>query len=127
MTPRPRPDRVTGIAHFFAAARYSLAGVIRLWQETAFRHEALAGVAILLVLWLTGATALQLTIAFVLILVTIAVEALNTAIEVVVDHISPNWSEAARDAKDLGSLAVLCLLIANGVFATVAIYTNLTA
>ncbi len=35
-----------------------------------------------------------------------ATEALNTAIEEVVDRISPEWSLAARNAKDLGSLAV---------------------
>ena len=44
----------------------------------------------------------------------IAVEALNTAIEVIIDRISPEWSEAARQAKDLGSLAVMCMLIAHG-------------
>lgn len=35
-----------------------------------------------------------------------ATEALNTAIEEIVDHISPKWSLAVRNAKDLGSLAV---------------------
>jgi diacylglycerol kinase (ATP) len=54
--------------------------------------------------------------AYFLWLLLIATEALNTAIEVLVDHVSPNWSEAARDAKDLGSLAVMALLWANGVF-----------
>ncbi len=43
----------------------------------------------------------------------IAVEALNTAIEVLTDHISPEWSRTAKDAKDLGSLAVGLMLVAN--------------
>ena len=42
--------------------------------------------------------------------VLIAVEALNTALEVLVDHLSPGWSQFAKDAKDLGSLAVVCVL-----------------
>ena len=49
-------------------------------------------------------------------LLLIAVEALNTAVEAIVDHVSPHWSEAARDAKDLGSLAVMALILANAVF-----------
>ncbi len=43
-----------------------------------------------------------------------AVEALNTAIENIVDHLSPEKSDFARDTKDLGSTAVFFLLIANG-------------
>lgn len=52
-------------------------------------------------------------------LVLIAVEALNTAIECIVDHLAPNWEAFARDAKDLGSLATMCLLIAIGVYLSV--------
>jgi len=46
----------------------------------------------------------------------VAAEALNTAIECLVDHLAPDWQEFARDAKDLGSLATMCLLIANGLY-----------
>ena len=52
-------------------------------------------------------------------LLLIAVEALNTALEELVDHLSPGWSEFAKHAKDLGSLAVACtigaLLIYSGI------------
>lgn len=44
-----------------------------------------------------------------------AVEALNTAVEVLTDRISPEWSTMARDAKDLGSLAAgLIVCVAGG-------------
>ena len=43
-------------------------------------------------------------------LLLIAVEALNTALEVLVDHLSPGWSQFAKEAKDLGSLAVACTI-----------------
>ncbi len=56
-----------------------------------------------------------------LFLLLVAAEALNTAIEVVVDHLAPGWAEFARDAKDLGSLAVLCLILANVAFVAYAI------
>ncbi len=82
----------------------------------------LAIVIVLAGLFLFGASLLQVLIAAILILLLIATEALNTALECIVDHVSPGWAEFARDAKDLGSLAVLCILLANGVWlVTVAV------
>lgn len=114
--PRPRPARITGLAHLFAAAGYSIAGLRRLWSETAFRHEALGLPVVCLLFWAVAAPLWAYGVFVILWLVLIAVEALNTAIEAIVDHVSPYWSEAARDAKDLGSLAVMALLLANAVF-----------
>lgn len=104
------PARVHGAAHVVAAAGYSRAGLVRLWHETAFRHEVIALLASGGALIGIGAGPVQLAGLVALFLLLFAVEALNTAIEVIVDRISPGWSEAARDAKDLGSFAVLCLL-----------------
>lgn len=115
-TPKPRPARITGIQHLFAAAGYSIAGVQRLWAETAFRHEVLGLPVVCLLFWAIGAPLWAFGVFVILWFVLIAVEALNTAVEAIVDHVSPHWSEAARDAKDLGSLAVMALLLANGVF-----------
>lgn len=114
---RPRPARKTGLAHLFAATGYSLAGLRRMLRETAFRHELVAGAGLGLVFALLGKPLWAFAGLAVLILLVLAVETLNTAIETLVDHLSPGWSEFARDAKDLGSLAVMCLLIAVGVFA----------
>lgn len=109
MEPR-KPARTAGIAHFFAAAGYSLAGLRRLWREAALRQEValIAGLAVLFVV--LGASGAEILGLLALGLVLIAVEALNTAIEVLVDHLSPGWSAWAKDAKDLGSLAVACVI-----------------
>ncbi|MBK6466601.1 MAG: diacylglycerol kinase [Rhodobacter sp.] len=82
----------------------------RLSRESAFRQEAAFGALALAGLALWGASGLALIGLAGLILLLIAVEALNTAIEVLVDHLSPGWSQFAKDAKDLGSLAVVCVL-----------------
>lgn len=113
---RPKPDRITGIKHVFAAAGYSIGGIRRLWQETAFRHIMLALPLCLILLFAIGASLMEFSILLILFSVLVAVEALNTAIECIVDHLAPNWEEFARDAKDLGSLATMCLLLANGVY-----------
>lgn len=110
MTVQEKPPRKSGVAHFFAAAGYSLAGLQRLAQESAFRQE-MALIAGLLVLFLAvGASAVQILGLIALGLALVAVEALNTALEVLVDHLSPGWSQFAKDAKDLGSLAVACTI-----------------
>jgi len=63
-----------------------------------------------------GATWIEYCILLVLFFALIAVEALNTAIECIVDHLASDWQEFARDAKDLGSLATMCMICANCAF-----------
>ncbi|MGB8814769.1 MAG: diacylglycerol kinase [Paracoccaceae bacterium] len=120
---RQKPARITGIKHLFAALTYSIGGVRRLLAEAAFRHEVLGGAIVLGLLWVTDASAAEFLIFGLLFLLLVAVEALNTAIECIIDHLSPNWSEFARDTKDLGSLAVFCLLGANALFLAYVFFT----
>lgn len=124
--PREKPARITGIAHVFAAAGYSIGGIRRLWQETAFRHITLCLPVCGVVLAWAGASVADYCVMMVLFFALVATEALNTAIECIVDHLAPNWEEFARDAKDLGSLATMCLLGANGVFIAHIIFRALT-
>lgn len=112
--PNPAPfSKQTGFAHLWAATRYSLQGFRRLLHESAFRHELLMMAAAAALFVYCGAKPLHYLVLLVLGLILIAVEALNTAIEEVIDRISPEFSEVARNAKDLGSFAVSCLLLAN--------------
>ncbi|MGL4198833.1 MAG: diacylglycerol kinase [Allorhizobium sp.] len=107
------PTEREGFSHLFAAARYSLGGLRRLMRESAFRQEAVAAVGLLIAYTVMDvADGLRLAAA-VLFLVLIAMEAVNTAIEEIIDRISPEMSDTGRYAKDLGSLAVFCLLSAN--------------
>jgi diacylglycerol kinase (ATP) len=117
MTEPQKPPRKTGVAHFFAAAGYSAGGARRLWRESAFRQEV-AGLAGLVALFLVvGVSAGEMLGLLLLGLLVLAVEALNTALEEVVDHLSPGWSEFAKHAKDMGSFAVMCALVATGLYA----------
>ena len=112
MTVQEKPPRKSGLAHFFAAAGYSLGGLQRLARESAFRQEValIAGLVVVLVIF--GASLPE---------VLIAVEALNTALEVLVDHLSPGWSQFAKEAKDLGSLAVACTIGVLLIYSAVAL------
>ena len=103
--------------HIVHAISYSMAGLIYLMRsEIAARIELAA--AILALLWFSvlGRPFADYLILLVLACVLFAVEALNTAIEEVVDKVSPDRSDFAKAAKDLGSTAVLFMLTASGLY-----------
>ncbi|TCV59367.1 diacylglycerol kinase [Neorhizobium sp. S3-V5DH] len=117
--------KASGIRRVIAATRYSMQGLVRLWKEEAFRHEVVAFAAGLVLFALVGASALDYFVFLILMLVLFSVESLNTAIEELVDRISPEISTVGRHAKDLGSFAVFCLLCANGLFVLYVVVKNL--
>lgn len=117
MTDDPiKPPRKTGLAHLIAATGYSLAGFKRLLHESAFRQELLLIAIFCVILIIAGASFGQMAGFGILALLLFAVEALNSALEELVDHISPDWAIFAKNAKDLGSFAVMCLLLANALY-----------
>ncbi|MDP9591250.1 diacylglycerol kinase [Shinella oryzae] len=103
----------TGFSHLLAAATYSADGARRLLGESAFRHELIAFVVAMVLFVFVGATLFEFVAMTILFLLMIAFEALNTAIEEIVDRVSPEISEMGKHSKDLGSFAVFCLIIAN--------------
>jgi len=114
--PRTVPPRRRGLLHVIDATGYSIAGLRRLWLEAAVRLEfAAAAIVMLAFLW-RGVDAWHWFVAGALLATLLAVEALNTAIEVLTDHLSPEWSQMAKDAKDLGSLAVGLIVVLACIF-----------
>jgi diacylglycerol kinase (ATP) len=121
MSLEEKPERKSRVAHFFAAAGYSLAGLKRLARESAFRQEVALILGLLVLFVVFRASLPEIAGLLALGLVLIAVEALNTALEVLVDHLSPGWSAFAKDAKDLGSLAVACVIGAIVLYSGIAL------
>ena len=106
------------------AGGYSVDGLVYLLRnEFAARLEVYFAVIFLIAYLVLGVDFWMLAVSTALFFILIAVEALNTAIEVIIDRISPEISKTGKHAKDLGSLAVMCLLLANWVFAAYAIST----
>lgn len=97
------------------AFRWSMKGMSAGWRhEASFRLEA--GLAVVLVplgLWL-GHGALEKLALVVPVLLVLSAELLNSAVEAVVDKVSPEFNELAGRAKDMGSAAVFLLLLAAG-------------
>lgn len=113
----PKPDRPRGgLLHIVDAAGYSLAGLRRLWRETAARLEMLGAVLVVVLFGLGSAAPWHWLVAAFLFALVLAMEAVNTALEDLADHLSPEWSQMAKNVKDLGSLAVGLMLLATGGF-----------
>lgn len=111
--PDQQKKQETHIQHLVASFGYSMDGAKRLWKEKAFQQELIAILIPLAVYALIGASIGFYIASAVLALTTVAVEALNTAVEEIIDRISPEISLTGKHAKDLGSFAVFCLLAAN--------------
>ncbi len=105
----------TPLLHFFQAFTYSCKGFHAAWKyEHAFRQEVLISMLLIpLGLYLGNGMMEKLLLASVWILVLL-VELLNSALEAVVDLVSPDYAVLAGRAKDLGSAAVFLALVLTG-------------
>lgn len=106
----------TGLRRLINAAGYSWAGLVAAARhEDAFRQELmLAAVLVPLGLWL-GATGIERAVLVGSVILVLAVELLNSAVEAAVDRISLENHNLAKRAKDIGSAAVLLSLVNLGV------------
>ena len=94
------------------ALRWSLNGLRQCWRlESSFRLEVYLFVVLApLGVWL-GHGGLERAVLVGSLLLVIAVEVLNSALEAVVDRWGPEWNELAGRAKDMGSAAVFLLMM----------------
>lgn len=107
-----KPPTKTGITRIWAAFFYSLSGLRHaITNEAAFRQEIVAVViAIILLIFLPLSSAWK-GLLFFATASLLVVELLNSAIESVVDMVSPEYHDLAKRAKDLGSAAVLVSIV----------------
>lgn len=84
-----------------------------LWsEELSFRVLAICAVVVLGASYFFGVTRIELLILMLVIGAVLAVEALNTALEELCDHVTPEQHPNIGKVKDLGSGATLLMLIA---------------
>jgi len=107
-------------------SRHSFAGFLYLFKaELAAKIEAVLFVVVLVIYLVLAVPLSAYLISTVLFLLLLTSEALNTAVEVIIDHISPEISPTGKHAKDLGSFAVVCTLAANAIFFFWVLFTHL--
>lgn len=110
------PGKFHGFEHFCKASQYTFAGLRAcVCREAAFRQDLVVWILNLI---LSLVLPLELSVRALLIFegcVLLTTELLNSALENIVDLVSPGWNEFAKRAKDMGSAAVFCILVSMGV------------
>ena len=106
-----KPQTPKGIRHLFFATTNSLRGIRDVFlTAAAFRQECALLVVHYVALFLVPMRGdLRLALA-ILGPILLAAELLNSAVEAVVDLVSPEWNLRARYAKDFCSAAVFMIL-----------------
>lgn len=101
-----------GPARVLKAAWWSLKGLKAAWlHESSFRLEVyLFAVLAPLGAWL-GRTPVEQALLIGSLLLVLAVELLNSAVEAVIERYGPEFHELAGRAKDMGSAAVLVVML----------------
>ena len=104
--PSPR-----SIARVLKALRWSLQGLRSAWlHESSFRLEVVMALAALpAAVWL-GDSGVERALLVGSVLLVLALELLNSAIEAVIERYGPEIHELAGRAKDMGSAAVFVAL-----------------
>lgn len=101
-----------GPSRVWQALRWSLSGLRQCWVlESSFRLEVYLFLSLApLALWLAQDAVERVLLVGCMVLV-LAAEVMNSAIEAVVDRWGPEWHELAGRAKDMGSAAVFVLMM----------------
>jgi diacylglycerol kinase (ATP) len=100
----PRPALFRALLHSLSGLRFALR------SERAFRQEAILLAVSFPAAWLLTADPFRRAALIGSILAVMAVELLNTAIEKLCDHITPETNDRIHAIKDMGSAAVFCAL-----------------
>jgi len=102
----------TGLRRIWNALSYSIDGLAAAFRhEDAFRQEALLALVLIPVALLIPTTGVGKALMIASVLLVLAVELLNSAVEAAVDRISLENHRLAKRAKDIGSAAVLVALV----------------
>ena len=110
------PASAFDIVRLIKALGYSLEGIKAAWQrQAAFRLEVLSLVILTPIGVMLGRTGVERALLVGTLLLVLLVETLNSAIEAIVDRIGLERHPLSKQAKDLGSAAVLISLVIAGV------------
>ena len=96
-------------------------------SEQAIREELIALLLALPLAWLIGATPMRSVELVASVLLVLAIELLNTAIEKLADRLTTDHDPQIGQVKDLGSAAVGVALVATGLFWLFAIAERMGA
>lgn len=102
----------SGLKRIFSAMTYSIDGFKTAWKyEHAFRQELLLFVVAAAVALSLNVSAVEKLVLIAVLVLVLIVELINSALEAVVDRVSLDRHPLSKNAKDLGSAAVMLALL----------------
>ncbi|EGZ6887521.1 MULTISPECIES: diacylglycerol kinase [Gammaproteobacteria] len=102
----------TGWRRLLSAAHYSKQGFISSWRsEAAIRQEIVALCFLVPIAFIVEVSPVERALLILSLMLVLVVELLNTGIEAVVDRIGAEHHVLSGKAKDVGSAAVLTMLV----------------
>ena len=105
------PKGRTGLARIVAAAGYSRDGLLATFRgEAAFRQLVALHIVLIPLAFFCPVSRGERALMIAVCLLSFIVELFNSAIEAVVDRISPEYHPLCKNAKDMGSAAQLIAL-----------------
>jgi len=112
-TPHPSPYKSTGgLRRVVNALRYSLQGLHAAFKyEAAFRQELALAILLIPAAFFLGRSTDEVFMLIASVVLVLIVELLNSAIEALADALSVETHPLLGRAKDLGSAAVMLMLL----------------
>ncbi len=115
----------SGLQRILPAMMYAIAGLKAAWQnEHAFRQELVVVVIASAVALLLPISALQKLFLIGVLVFVLIVELFNSAIEAVVDRVSLERHPLSKNAKDMGSAAVMLSVFLAGASWAVVLFNR---
>ncbi len=120
--------KIRGIKRLYYATLFSLKGLYEaIKEEPSFQYQLVAYAFLFPLIFFIGKDTQDYIILASTITLILIIEIVNTAIERIVDLVSPEKNHLAGKAKDLGSAAVfLCMMLALAVWGTL-LWINILA
>ena len=110
-----RADQGDRLGRIYRAFLYSCAGFAHgLRTERAIKQEFVLLVVGLPLAMLVGAGAYERLVLALALVAVLCIEFLNTAIEKLCDHVTPDRHDAIKAIKDMASAACLCVQVGAG-------------
>jgi diacylglycerol kinase len=121
-----KSQNVSFIKRFFMKFKYSYEGLVDgVKHDFSIQLQFMLGFIAILIAVLLGFTDLEWCILILCIALVISMEYINSSIESIIDRFDPSWHMLTKQAKDLGSAAVLFSAILAGIVGLILVARHL--
>jgi len=111
------------LKRWIESANNAIEGVLHAARtERHFQYHLITAIAVLILSYALGVARDDFLVVAVIVILVLLAEMLNTAIEHLVDLVSPEYHERARSAKDIAAGAVLVTAFGAAVLGYIILY-----